>query len=123
MTLKFKPEVLNLIDSAKPFLSPSGQEVIQSTQSLVHLLSSEAGITAIQSLRSLVAGGSTQETDVTGTTRASNPYSLFLVFYLLILASEDSTKTLPEQGDHIFLNRDGNDYTRQFRERKNDLNP
>jgi len=121
--LKFKPEVLNLIDSAKPFLSPSGQEVIQSTQSLVHLLSSEAGITAIQSLRSLVAGGSTQETDVTGTTRASNPYSLFLVFYLLVLASEDGTKTLPEQGDHIFLNRDGNEYTRQFRERKNDLNP
>jgi hypothetical protein len=115
--LRFKPEVLNLIESAKPFLSPSGQEIVQSTQSLVQLLSSEAGITALQSLRALVAGGSTQEAEVTGKTRASNPYSLFLVFYLLVLASEESAKLLSGPG-----NRGHNDYTGQFKRGERDLN-
>lgn len=83
--MKFKPEMLKLLDSSIPFLGASGQKIIRSTQYLAELFQSPAGVKAYEAINNLEPS---QDLEVTGqgTGSSSNPFTLFLVFYLLILS-------------------------------------
>ncbi|HHW06396.1 MAG TPA: hypothetical protein GXX34_02485 [Clostridia bacterium] len=86
--MKFRQEILNLLDSAVPFLNPRGQRIVQTTQSLVELIQSPAGTKALQSLTSLSAPIGTLDQGHSMYQSYQNPFSLFLVLYLLILATD-----------------------------------
>lgn len=88
--MRFRQEVLNLLNSTLPFLNPQAQKIIGSTQHLAELIQSPVGVRALSSLNDLKSKNSFRGTGNKGktTTSAYNPYSLFLVFYLLILASD-----------------------------------
>lgn len=85
--MKFRQEILNLFDSTIPFLNPTGQKVIQTTQSLVDLLQSPVGTKALHSLSTL-STATTMAREENAHFTYQNPFSLFLVLYLLILATE-----------------------------------
>ncbi|HHY60350.1 MAG TPA: hypothetical protein GX504_07010 [Clostridia bacterium] len=86
--MRFRQEILNLLDSAIPFLNPKGQRIVQTTQSLVELLQSPAATRAAASLHSLSAPTGTLEESSGKRHTHYNPFSLFLVLYLLILATD-----------------------------------
>lgn len=88
--MRLRPEILKLLDSSVPFLSPSGQQIVRSTQTLAELIQSPVGVKALNTLSSLTAPISTADSVDSTAVRKSNPYSLFLVFYLLILATDYS---------------------------------
>lgn len=87
----FRQEVLNLFNSALPFLNQNAQKIIISTQRLAELMQSPTGMRALSSLNDLKI-----KTPATGAgskikSATYNPYSLFLIFYLLILAGDHQT--------------------------------
>lgn len=85
--MKFRQEILNLFDSTIPFLNSTGQQVIQTTLSLVDLFQSPVGTKALNSLSTLSSAATmTREGNARNTYQ--NPFSLFLVLYLLILATD-----------------------------------
>ncbi|MFA5537030.1 MAG: hypothetical protein WDA53_07665 [Bacillota bacterium] len=86
--MRFRQEVLNLFNSARPFLNQNAQKIIGTTQHFAELLQSPTGVKAINSFNDLNFKTSTRAAGSGPETANFNPYSLFLVFYLLILASD-----------------------------------
>ncbi len=86
--MRFRQEVLNLFSSALPFLNENAQKIIGSTQHFAELLQSPTGVRAISSFNDLKSKTPTRATGSGAEISNYNPYSLFLVFYLLILASD-----------------------------------
>lgn len=98
--MQLRPEILKLLDSSIPFLSPSGQRIVRSTQSLAELIQSPAGIKAMNTLNMLAVPRDVDTADTTAVG-SYNPFSLFLVFYLLVLSTDYShhaPKTVDFQG-------------------------
>lgn len=98
--MKFKQEVLNLLGNTIPFLNPSGQKIVRSTQYLAELFQSTYGLKAFDALNDL--GDDVDTLTVDGKSKTTvNPFSLFLVLYLLLLATDHSPKksTLAEEAD------------------------
>lgn len=97
--MKFRQEILNLFDSTIPFLNSTGQQVIQTTLSLVDLFQSPVGTKALHSLSSL-SSATTMAREGNAHYTYQNPFSLFLVLYLLILATDHPghhKQSLPDQ--------------------------
>lgn len=100
--MRLRPEMLKLMDSTIPFLSPAGQEIVRSTQTLAELIQSPVGIKAMNTLSSLASPKVAADAADATALKGHNPYSLFLVFYLLILATDHSYRPhsiLSEEND------------------------
>ncbi|NLL18779.1 MAG: hypothetical protein GX262_07105 [Clostridia bacterium] len=88
--MRLRPEILKLLDSSIPFLGPSGQQIVRSTQTLAELIQSPVGVKALNTLTLLTAPQPAADAADSTAVKGYNPYSLFLVFYLLILATDHS---------------------------------
>lgn len=88
--LSFNSDVLNLLQSAQPFLGSTGKVITGITCQVAELLNTEAGHKTMQAFAVLKPGAQASimplDADPSKINKDS-PFALFLVLVLLILAS------------------------------------
>ncbi len=86
-----RTEMINLLKSTSPFVGETGKTLIQVIINLNDLMSSETAsktIHAFSALRSPQIPVTKAELEDSKSLEKSNPYALFLILILLILATE-----------------------------------
>lgn len=87
----FNSDLLNLIHSLKPFLGPTAKQACDLTDRVAGLLATPQGVEAYETFKLAWAEG---EVDAATPDSCFNPFLLFLILVLLILAFNSPESSL-----------------------------
>ncbi|TDA69958.1 MAG: hypothetical protein D9V47_04040 [Clostridia bacterium] len=79
--------LVDFMRSVKPFIGRRGGQMVETAEALVNLVSSEGGSLVHEKFSSLLVGGGAASMAATSNNIQGNPYTLFLILFLLILSS------------------------------------
>lgn len=84
----FDEQAIKVIQSFQPYLGPKGSGCVMALEGLLDLLTSEQAEKAINAFRFLKSPDKFQMLDIQNRVSANNPFTLFLILILLILADQ-----------------------------------
>ena len=84
------PQVLNLLNAFKPFLGQRGRQMVEVTETVGELVASETAQKALHGFRSLTAPA--QVLLPVAQELTANPFTIFLILVLLLLADTAPAK-------------------------------
>lgn len=80
-----KTELVEFMRSVKPFIGFSGAQMVETAEAVVNLLGSEGASLVQEKFSTLLLGRGAASMAVTPSTHG-NPYTLFLILFLLMLS-------------------------------------
>lgn len=87
------PEMMQLVQNLKPFLGPRGVTVTAALESVTNMLSTDNAVQARQNFSQMIVGK--EAFNMAQAQTRQNPYIVFLVLVLLLLADGYPRREVP----------------------------